>query len=893
MSTHLSPAAGLATSALLAAALAVTTPAANAAAVPAATRSATTTTASHRPPGVQRLSASRLADLRSRQRAMLARPGPAPTLARSAAASGSQVQRLTVTTSDDTPLADPLGTRCLDASNQCSLRAAVQTANNRRTPVRIVLAEATYTLSTNQPLEVTNPAGTSIVGTGSAHTTISGTPTTGVFVEDQPAADTPGPTLYVTGLTVTGGHATAGGAFHLPGGLTGSALVLDAVAVTGNSSQQYGGALYAVNGADVYARDTSFTDNVAQDGGALDTENDIVDFDNVTLTGNHSPAGTSGQGGAWWSQYAVIRMKGGTVSGNTAGDTGQAGFGGGLLLLYDNVALSDVRLDHNHAAGQGGRGAVYTYYGQLQVTGGTISHNRADGSGGRGGGLFADDGSQVELHGVTMRGDVVDDAVTAAKGGGAIYAFGYTSGTSVLVDQRSVVSGANGSAVYAYANLGRVDVRVDHSRISGSSDASLNGFNGRGCGGALCVVADTSSATGLTLSHDVVEDNSSTQEGGPGAVSLYANAASSSRLHVLGSTFSGNIAAGGGYGGALGVYGSGNRTPAWVRTESDTFTGNLAGTAASAGRGGAISVEGLTTFADRGSVFTRNVARGDGGQGGAVYDDGQLTSRFDGSTFTRNAAGPGTAGGFGGAVSVNDQGGTTFTGVTLNRNHSATYGGGIYSDSVNQTLSVERSTISGNAVGNSLTPGQGGGIYVTSASTSVENSTITGNRAVSDSGGDPGQGGGLYTNGYATDLRYTTLTQNTASQGGAIFTNGAGATLLGSIVSANHTPAGAEQDCWTSGPAARSQSLGGNVLGQAGCVVATTAPDAITKKPGLGALKDHGGTTRTMALTATSPAVGLATYLCPDTDQRGRTRPATHCDAGAFELPTGKKHPHH
>jgi hypothetical protein len=78
-------------------------------------------------------------------------------------------------------------------------------------------------------------------------------------------------------------------------------------------------------------------------------------------------------------------------------------------------------------------------------------------------------------------------------------------------------------------------------------------------------------------------------------------------------------------------------------------------------------------------------------------------------------------------------------------------------------------------------------------------------------------------------------------------------------------------------------SLGGNVLGQQGCVTAAGRGDRFGKNPRVGKLRDNGGPTRTMALDQKSPAVGIATYQCPPIDQRGHHRSSRRCDAGAYE----------
>jgi hypothetical protein len=98
-----------------------------------------------------------------------------------------------------------------------------------------------------------------------------------------------------------------------------------------------------------------------------------------------------------------------------------------------------------------------------------------------------------------------------------------------------------------------------------------------------------------------------------------------------------------------------------------------------------------------------------------------------------------------------------------------------------------------------------------------------------------------------------------------------------------------EQDCSGVGhPAFRMSSLGGNVVGQSSCLTAVQGSDAVSRTPRLGPLLDNGGPTRTMALSASSPAVGRADLQIPTTDQRGRARPLHHADAGAYQRPSAR-----
>jgi hypothetical protein len=203
---------------------------------------------------------------------------------------------------------------------------------------------------------------------------------------------------------------------------------------------------------------------------------------------------------------------------------------------------------------------------------------------------------------------------------------------------------------------------------------------------------------------------------------------------------------------------------------------------------------------------------------------------------------------------------------------------------------VVDSVLSGNVAGNRSFSGAGGGIYVDDGVLTMENTTVADNRAVqSDNPADGAIGGGVYVGGGALALRYSTVTDNVAPQGGGYYASANGGALVGSIVSGNHKPSGAEQDCTAFDIGDTPHSLGGNVLGQKRCVSALQGTDAVTWHPRLDKLRDNGGPTRTIALRAKSPAVGRATFQCPATDQRGHDRPTHHCDAGAYELPKVKQ----
>ena len=89
---------------------------------------------------MQHVSRAQLAQVRARERGS----HPAPDGAHVAKA-GSKT--FTVNTTADTDLANPAGTTCVTAAHKCSLRAAVEAANNVHAPVKVVLGKHTYTLT--------------------------------------------------------------------------------------------------------------------------------------------------------------------------------------------------------------------------------------------------------------------------------------------------------------------------------------------------------------------------------------------------------------------------------------------------------------------------------------------------------------------------------------------------------------------------------------------------------------------------------------------------------------------------------------------------------------------------------------------------------------------------
>ena len=311
--------------------------------------------------------------------------------------------------------------------------------------------------------------------------------------------------------------------------------------------------------------------------------------------------------------------------------------------------------------------------------------------------------------------------------------------------------------------------------------------------------------------------------------------------------------------GAVYIYNTGKAT-----ISGSTFVGNT-----TSGLGGAIYIGteagtagDLELFDD---VFSHNSATG--GAGGAAYIGTQGTVTIARTTFDSNSTG---AGSWGGALYVNDQpGATTITDSTFSNN----------------------------------TAGSGGAVSINTGSpVLIANSTMTGNAALGG-GNRTGYAGALYLSPNAIDvtLAQDTITANTAVVAGAGIFSQASFAVSGTIVSANTILVGQTS---LNGPtiasfpdiegtAGREVVSNHSLIGQISPALTLTDVGGTVRSdtPGLLALADNGGPTRTMALAPTSPAIDagpnpVAPFPGNAFDQRGSGHPrivGTSADIGAYE----------
>ena len=407
---------------------------------------------------------------------------------------------------------------------------------------------------------------------------------------------------------------------------------------------------------------------------------------------------------------------------------------------------------------------------------------------------------------------------------------------STVVDGGGSVTLSGGGSSRIFVIESDVDLTIQNLTLA---DARVSGARGDGPGpenSGAAVFRNSSSR--LHVIDSTFLNNHATDAGADiGGGAIYSKGGDTV---VTGSTFDGNSASGGG---AIGN----------LRSNLAIYNSSFANNRALDTNGGAIALDGLNP--DQGKVFTvcgvvatNNHARI---EGGAIY-------RY----------------GYPGESSV-----IAFT--TLDDNHAddadrAAHAGGLYhhTDAPGEMpLSLSNSTISNNTSANSA-----GAMFFFNSPVELENVTIANNSALDS------LAGAIAANGVAGTLRNCTIANNhaddTDSFGGAI--TGAGSlNIVNTIITGN--TAGNE---WNPVSCTETASGGANNL-QFPAQQASGQDDTpcvsgiVFADPLLGPLQDNGGPTHTMALLDGSPAVGAGAD-CPQSDQRGVAR-TDGCDIGAYQ----------
>ncbi len=268
-----------------------------------------------------------------------------------------------------------------------------------------------------------------------------------------------GPGSDVLTLNVGGGPGTDRRAFTVTGGK----LSLSGISITGGLHTS-GGAILVQSGGSLAVSNSRFHQNEARtgDGGAIRLfGGSIASFTNVTFDNNRAP-GPSGFGGALMVESSSATLEGGSFTNNSSGGLS----GGAVAGIAASITANNVDFLDNVGNQSGGAIGMWNG-GTLGITGGKIERNEANvGAGVFAGASTLTDGVRVY---VQIKNTTISDNIAGNQGGGIQLV------RNVEVDIENVTLSKNklreSSGVYATGGAGmlmgtRVSATITSSTIS-------------------------------------------------------------------------------------------------------------------------------------------------------------------------------------------------------------------------------------------------------------------------------------------------------------------------------------------------------------------------------------------------------------------------------------------
>ncbi|MEZ5426428.1 MAG: choice-of-anchor Q domain-containing protein [Pyrinomonadaceae bacterium] len=835
---------------------------------------------------------------------------------------------------------------CTAAPNDCSLRAALQFANNSPENDTINFDPAfigggqEIPLGSFQQFTISNNGTLTINGPGAKLLSLNGVNLVRVLNVSA------GATVSISGLTIRNGFGAGGGGIRNAGNLS-----LNSCEIKFNTGGQFdpnrfgggGGILNEGNlnliNSTVYGntatQNSSFRGSAG--GGVFNSGGGTANIINSTISGNKATGESYGSGGGIWNDGQVsisptINLINSTIAFNIGEGTGSLPDcrGGGV---NNNGGIVNAR--NTIVAGNGfncgSRGIAPDYYNKLNSQGYNLIGIQTCGT--TGGGMpfcFTD-----------IMGDTTGNIVNVnAQLGSLADNGGQTLTHALLSGSPAINAGSNAKATDQNNNPLTTDgrgagfPRINNSTVDmGAYETLLLPANTM-----TTITADTpdpsNEGQSVTVSYTVTSGagtptgNVTVTDGVDSCTGTVAAGQCSLTLNTSGSR---TLTAS--YGGDMNFNPSTSAgephtvnpaAPLVLVVDNTTDNGALSACTAAANdcslrgaisRANAVSTNDTINFSA--SVF--NVARTIIVSNGelAVTNNGGLIINGTGANLLNISGGGGSSRVFrfntvspvvinsltisggnsmdGGGI-LDDSTYLTINNCNISGNGASGFGGGIYN--VNGRVDINSSTISGNTAG-----GSGGGIANggNPSVLNISNSTISGN--TSNGLG----GGGIFTNAQV-NVYNSTITNNTANGDGTSTGIGGGisnftfeAVSLGNtIVAGNNAPTAPDfRDTLT--------SLGHNLIGNTSgtAITGNTDGNLLNVNPLLGSLASNGGPTQTHLLSPNSPAVNAGNnFLAVDaaftqyltTDQRGtgfNRISSGIVDIGAFEnnLPVVTENP--
>ena len=626
--------------------------------------------------------------------------------------------------------------------------------------------------------------------------TITGATDSGVTIKD--AGET---NVLLKDLTIEKNEGKQGGGVHIENS---QHVTIDQCTIQNNSTTQVskygsnvatgaGGGVYISNSG-VTIKDSTIENNTGTRGGGVYVEKrSTVDVTNSNIDGNtaddvpeNSPTLNKGLGGGIYSFDSALTVTDSTISNNTAnghsgsfkygkngvpGSTNLGLGGGGICAVGENsdVNLDNVTITKNHAAKTSVScgGGIDAEGGSLTIKDSAITKNDAESNGG---GIYVEQNKTVTVSDSTIQSNtaqngggihlsqttanitktnILDNKITTGKGGGMVVTTdgkATLTGCTVAGNHADTALG-NGGGIYAFG-VG-FDVTLDNVKVEN------NTANGKkGCGGGVYAQGFAVNPGKLALKNGTIIRNNSAAGNG-GGVSLKGDVTLKSDGADDRITISENKATQGA-GIFTEIVKSGKETiaPHLVLENTDVLN-NI-----STSKGGGIHLTTGTTL----DLLKSKVDGNTGGSGGGIYAKDDAKLNIQDSSISGNTA---TNGG---------------------------WGGGIYTDLKNGSITIQGSTIDGNKA-EERAKGGGASIAATgSTQVIIDHSTIQGNSAGL-------YGGGLYIHNYingqynpldtVVQITNNTIQNNSCGSSGAgIFLNGVNSVLDSNLITGNTIASG-------------------------------------------------------------------------------------------------------
>lgn len=671
--------------------------------------------------------------------------------------------------------------------------------------------------------------------------TITGSENSGVTVKD--AGDT---NVLLHNLIIEKNEGKQGGGVHIENSQN---VTIDHCIIRDNKSIGQGmngtdvslgagGGVFVSDKSRVTITDSQILDNTGTRGGGIYVDNSTVEVEDSTIDNNtaddvpsDAPASNRGVGGGIYSFDSTLTVTDSTISNNTAkghnglfkyksnGRLWSSAFGkggGGICAVgkKSDVTLDGVTVTNNNAAysdtsNNGVGGGINAQGGKLTVTDSTISNNEARGNGG---GIASEEGNVLNVSSSTIQKNkgnngggihfgerfdktdpttatitdtkILDNESAGSQGGGVYVA---TKSTAILTD--CIVAGNKTTSTGGGICGSLASITLDNVRVENNTAADKNGKNGKG--GGVFLQGNQNGAGSLTLKNGTIIRNNSAAGNG-GGVYLKGNVTLKSDGTDGRITISENKATqGAGIFTEIWKLGKETTAPHLVLENTDVLN-NI-----STSKGGGIHLTTGTTL----DLLKSKVDGNTGGSGGGIYAKDDAKLNIQDSSISGNTA---TNGGWGGGIYTDlKDGSITIQGSTIDGNKTTTTsakGGGASIAATGSTqVIIDHSTIQGNSAGL-----YGGGLYIHNningqykpLDTVVQ---ITNNTIQNNSCG--GSGAGIYLFGVNSVLDSNLITGNTIASG---YSGGGGVrvdttnsipdpvtcTLKNNIISNNTAPVG-------------------------------------------------------------------------------------------------------